>query len=127
VTRRDLAPDPELRAILRRFDAADRPTADQRRALKRRIEAAAAPQLAERAHDAWWEFAAVWARTLVPLGLATAVAAAAFMFWASHANAVRAVLVPVPAPDSLVGSVHRDPTSQHLLDAVVAPMLPNHE
>ena len=124
---RDLSPDPELRAILRRFDATDRPTADQRRALRRRIEAAAGPLLAGRAHDAWWEFAAVWARTLVPLGLATAVAAAAFIFWASHANGVRAVLAPVPAPDSLVGSVHRDPTSRHLLDAVVAPMPPRHE
>lgn len=123
--RRDPSPDPELGAILRRFDAPDRATDDRRRALKRRIEAAAAPLLAERAHDAWWAFAAVWARTLIPLGLATALAAAACIVWASRAGTARAMLSPVPAQDSLVGSAHRDPTSRHLLDAVVAPMLPD--
>ncbi|MDE3053822.1 MAG: hypothetical protein KGL38_11300 [Gemmatimonadota bacterium] len=123
--RRDVTPDPELGAVLRRFDAPD-PTADeQRRALKRRIEAAAAPLLAERRNGAWWEFAAVWARTLVPIGLATAVAAAAFIAWTARAGAGRGALTPVPAQDSLVGSVRRDPTSQHLLDAVVAPVLPH--
>ncbi|MDE3128159.1 MAG: hypothetical protein KGL38_09130 [Gemmatimonadota bacterium] len=123
--RRDLAPDPELAAVLRRFEPSDPTTDDQRRALARRIETAAAPLLAERGNGAWWEFAAVWARTLIPLGLATAVAAAAFIAWTAHAGGARAILDPVPAQDSLVGSVHRDRTSQHLLDAVVAPVLPD--
>ncbi len=125
--RRDVTPDPELGAILRRFEGADPTTDEQRRALRRRIEAAAAPLLAERGSGAWWEFAAVWARTLVPLGLATAVAAAAFIAWTAHAGAAAAGLNPVPAQDSLIGSVRRDPTSQLLLDAVVAPVLPDRD
>jgi len=119
----DLTPDRDLRDILRRFDSRDRATPAQRRNLKRRIEAAAAPRLAERAGGApaWWEFAASWARTLIPLGVATALAAAALMLWTARADRARTVMTPVATQDSLVGSVRHDRTSQRLLDYLVTP------
>jgi len=121
----DLTPDRDLRDILRRFDSPDRATPAQRRNLKRRIEAAAAPHLAERAGGApaWWEFAAGWARTLIPLGVATALAAAALMLWAAKTDRARTVMMPVATQDSLVGSVRHDRTSQRLLDYLVTPAL----
>ncbi|MGA9838172.1 MAG: hypothetical protein WBQ26_12710 [Gemmatimonadaceae bacterium] len=122
--RRDLSPDRELGDLLRRFEAPDRGTADQHRALKRRIEVAAAPLLAERAGSSWWEFTAVWARTLIPLGLATAVAALVLMVWSSHAGRLRSLREPVAGQDSLVGAAPRERTSQRLLDALVTPDLP---
>jgi hypothetical protein len=124
--RRDPLPDRELGAILRQFDAADEITPEQHRALKRRIEASAAAVFAQRADGAWWEFAAVWARTLIPIGLITAFAAAVVIVWASHTGTWRSLLTPVPAQDSLVGAAHGDHTSQHLLDYLVAPTVPDH-
>jgi len=120
--RDDLRPDPELRDLLRRFDAPEADTRVQRDALARRIRSGAEPLLAARrgAPPAWWEFAATWARTLIPLGVATALAAAAIIFWTSRP--VRHTLVPtIVTQDSLVGAVPRDPTSRHLLDLLVTP------
>ncbi|HEU4990322.1 MAG TPA: hypothetical protein VFT41_11105 [Gemmatimonadaceae bacterium] len=120
--RDDLRPDPELRAMLRRFDAPAADTGAQRDALLRRMLADAEPVLAARrgAPPAWWEFAATWSRTLIPLGIATAVAAAMVIFWNSHATP-RPALRTMAAQDSLIGAVPRDRTSQDLLDLLVTP------
>lgn len=122
--RDDLRPDRELRDMLRRFDSPDHVTSDQRAALERRIAADAEPLLLARrpGAPAWWEFAAGWARTLIPLGVATGVAAAALILWAAHA-APRPMPARLIGQDSLVGAMPRDRTSQHLLDLVVSPSL----
>jgi hypothetical protein len=120
--RDDLRPDAELRAMLRRFDSPDRVSPDQRASLQRRIAADAEPLLAARrpGPPAWWEFTAGWARTLIPLGVATAVVAAGLMLWAAHGPAHQP-LVRVASEDSLVSAVPRDRTSQRLLDVLVSP------
>jgi hypothetical protein len=120
--RDDLRPDAELRAMLRRFDSPDRVSPDQRAALQRRIAADAEPLLSARrpGSPAWWEFTAGWARTLIPLGVATAMVAAGLILWAAH-TPVRQPLVRVASQDSLVSAVPRDRTSQHLLDLLVSP------
>jgi hypothetical protein len=124
MSRDDLRPDPELRALLRAFDARDAANPADRDALARRILGDAEPILAARrgAQASWWDFTATWARTLIPLGVATAAAAAAFIAWSSHA-ARRPLLRAVSAQDSLVGAVPRDRTSQDLLDVLVTPSL----
>ncbi len=120
--RDDLRPDHELRDLLRRFDAPDADTDAQRQALARRILAGAEPLLAARrgTPPAWWEFTATWARTLIPIGVATALAAAAVIFWTTR-PARRDLLPTITTQDSLVGAVPRDPTSRHLLDLLVTP------
>ncbi len=121
----DLRPDHELRDLLRRFDSPDMATDAQRQALARRILTGAEPLLAARrgAPPAWWEFTAIWSRTLIPIGVATAIAAAAAIFWTSR-PARRAELPTVTTQDSLVGAVPHDPTSRHLLDLLVTPSPP---
>lgn len=120
--RDDLRPDHELRDLLRRFDSPDVATDAQRQALARRILIGAEPLLDVRrgAPPAWWEFTATWARTLIPIGVATALAAAGVIMWTSR-PARRAVLPTIATQDSLVGAVPRDPTSRHLLDLLVTP------
>lgn len=124
--RRDLTPDRQLRELLARFDAPERATPAERRALKHRIEALAMPLLARRAGDtpAWWEFAADWARMLIPLGVVTALAAAALILWTARNARGPAMIAPMAAQDSLVGSATRDRTAQRLLDYIVAPASP---
>jgi hypothetical protein len=130
----DLSPDPALRDMLRRFDPASAVTPAGRQALARRIAAGASPILAARRRTApsWWEFTAGWARTLIPLGVATALVAAGTILWASR-TAARSAMIPVAAPDSLVGAVPHDHTSQHLVDFLVTPTgarvapVPGHE
>jgi hypothetical protein len=118
----DLRPDPELRELLQRFDAPEADTDAQRRALRQRILADAATVLAARkgAPPAWWELTATWARMLIPLGVATAVAAGAIILRSPRVPPPRATTV-VSAQDSLVGVVPRDQTSRHLLDLLVTP------
>ena len=120
--RDDLRPDHELRDLLRRFDSPDSETDAQRQALARRILTGAEPLLdARRASPpAWWEFAATWARTLIPIGVATALAAAVVIVWTSRPPR-REVLPTITTQDSLVGAVPHDPTSRHLLDLLVTP------
>ena len=119
--RDDLRPDEALRDMLRRFDAPERVSADQRAALLRRIAVDAEPLLAARrsAAPAWWEFTAGWARMLIPLGVAAAVAAG-FMLW-SVRTARQSMIAPMASPDALVSSLPRDRTSQRLLDVLVSP------
>ncbi|HEX8724775.1 MAG TPA: hypothetical protein VF737_05230 [Gemmatimonadaceae bacterium] len=118
----DLRPDPELRDLLRRFDSSGAATDAARQALARRIVAEGAPLLAARrgAPAAWWELTATWARTLIPIGVATALAAAAVIVWTSR-QPRRALPSAVATQDSLVGAVPRDPTSRHLIDLLVTP------
>jgi len=83
MTRHDLNRDRELSQALRRLDPAQ-PTRAEMSALARRIVARATPLLdSRRRATAWWEYAAAWAHTLIPLGVATAVVAAACISWIS--------------------------------------------
>jgi hypothetical protein len=83
MTRHDLNRDRELSQALRRLDPAQ-PTRAEISALARRIVARATPLLdSRRRATVWWEYAAAWAHTLIPLGVATAVVAAACISWIS--------------------------------------------
>jgi hypothetical protein len=61
-------------------------------ALARRIVTRAAPLLDARRRAAlsWWEYAAAWAGTLLPLGVAAAFVATVCLAWSSAARAPRA-------------------------------------
>lgn len=80
----DSNPDRELARALRRLDP-PAPTSAQMSALARRILTRAAPILDARRRGAstWWEYAAAWAGTVLPLGAAAAFIAAACLVWAS--------------------------------------------
>jgi hypothetical protein len=83
----DFKPDRELARALRRLDQ-PAPTPVQLSALARRIVARAAPLLDARRRGAatWWEYAAAWAGTLLPLGVAAGFAAAACLVWTSASS-----------------------------------------
>lgn len=80
-------PDRELARALRRLDP-PAPTSAQMSALARRIVTRAVPLLDARRRGAstWWEYAAAWAGTLLPLGAAAAFIAAACLVWTSAAT-----------------------------------------
>lgn len=84
--RNDCNPDRELARALRRFDP-PAPTQAQMSGLARRIMSRAVPLLEARRRSAstWWEYAAAWAGTLLPLGAAAAFIAAACLVWTSAA------------------------------------------
>ena len=72
-TEDDLTPDPRLRAALQAVDRA--PTLDVA-ALRTRMLAAAAPQLAARRQaPSWWDVTSRAGRFLIPMGLAAAAVA----------------------------------------------------
>lgn len=121
--RDDLRPDEALRDMLRRFDAPEHGSADQRTDLLRRIMSDAEPLLSARRSGApaWWEFTAGWARMLIPLGVATAIVAAGLMLW-SVRTARQSMITPMASQDALVSSLPRERTSQRLLDALVSPV-----
>jgi hypothetical protein len=79
-------PDRELARALRRLDP-PAPSSAQMSALARRIMSRAVPLLDARRREAstWWEYAAAWAGTLLPLGAAAAFIAAACLVWSSGA------------------------------------------
>ena len=80
--------DRELARALRRLDPpAVTPT--QMATLARRIVARATPMLDARRRSAgpWWEYAATWAGTLLPLGVAAAFVATICLAWSSTARA----------------------------------------
>jgi len=76
--RNDSLPDRELAGALRRLDP-PAPTKAQMTSLARRIMSRATPLLDARRRGAstWWEYAAAWAGTLLPLGAAAGFVAAA--------------------------------------------------
>ena len=87
----DSRPDRELARALRRLDPPS-PTSAQMAALARRIVTRAAPLLDARRRAAlsWWEYAAAWAGTLLPLGVAAAFVATVCLAWSSSVRAPRA-------------------------------------
>ena len=83
----DSIPDRELARALRRLDPAA-PTSAQMAALARRIMARTTPLLdvRRRASSSWWEYAAAWSSTLLPLGVAATFVAAVCLAWSSAAR-----------------------------------------
>ena len=79
--------DRELAGALRRLDP-PAATPAQMAALARRIVTRAAPLLDARRRGAarWWEYAANWAGTLRPLGVAAAFVATVCLAWSSAAR-----------------------------------------
>ena len=86
--RNDSLPDRELARALRRLDPPV-PTPTQMTSLARRIMSRATPLLDARRRRAstWWEYAAAWAGTLLPLGAAAAFVATACLAWSTTAHA----------------------------------------
>ena len=80
--------DRELARALRRFDPPEA-TPAQMAALARRIVTRATPLLDARRRGVarWWEYAANWAGTLIPLGVAAAFAATVCLAWSSATRA----------------------------------------
>ena len=80
--RNDLFSDRELARALRRLDPPS-PTSAQMAALARRIVQRATPMLdaRRRGHSSWWEYAAAWAGTILPLGAAAALVASVSLLW----------------------------------------------
>lgn len=107
--------DRELSGALRRLDPPS-PTPAQMSALARRIVAGAGPALAARRRDAnrWWEYAAMWAGMLLPLGFATALVAAACITWISIAP--RRSPSPSPERVALLRAVARGDAPRELVD-----------
>jgi len=85
--RNDWIRDRELARELRRLDP-PAPTPGQLASLARRIVARATPLLdpRRRAASSWWEYAAAWAGTLLPLGVAAAFVASVCLAWSSTAR-----------------------------------------
>ena len=85
--RNDWIRDRELARALRRLDP-PAPTPGQLASLARRIVARATPLLdpRRRAASSWWEYAAAWAGTLLPLGVAAAFVASVCLAWSSTAR-----------------------------------------
>jgi len=120
----DIGPDRELARELRRLDP-PAPTVAQMSALARRIMSRATPLLDARRRGAasWWEYAAAWAGTLLPLGVAAAFVATVCLAWSSaarmqvrtHANERTALLRVVTnraEPRELVDFVLGAPASE---------------
>ena len=116
----DDGPARDVADALARFESANGASQWELGVLARRIVAKAEPLLAARRQGvtAWWQYPAVWARTLIPLGITTALVATACILWAT--------LAPLPVPsehlamrDTLLGSTTSDALSQRLLDALV--------
>ena len=80
--------DRELARALRRLDP-PAATPAQMAGLARRIMAHATPMLDARRRGAgrWWEYAANWAGTLLPLGVAAALVATVCLAWSSGTSA----------------------------------------
>jgi hypothetical protein len=119
----DEAPARDVADALARFEPKQPASQWELAVLARRIVASAGPFLdaRRRGFTAWWQYPAVWARTLIPLGITTALVAAACILWAT--------LAPLPLPsehlamrDAFLGSTTSDVISQSLLDALVGPV-----
>lgn len=80
----DRAREVDLTSALRRLDPPG-PTPAAMSALGRRIVDRATPLLEARRRPgtAWWDHAAAWAGTLLPVGLATAIVAAGIVWFSS--------------------------------------------
>jgi hypothetical protein len=105
--------DARIAEALRRVERqiVDRPLAP----LIQRIVAAAGPILDARRPkpSAWWEYAAGWARMLIPVGVTIGLAAGAGIAWATVADPM---MPPAPEPQALFGVVTNQVTSPELVD-----------
>ena len=117
----DSIPDRELARALRRLDPPG-PIPTQIAALARRIVTRATPLLDARRRlgSSWWEYAAAWAGTLLPLGVAAAFVASVCLAWSS---AVRPLARPhANERTALLRVVTNNGASRDLLDlALDAP------
>ena len=117
----DPTPDQEIGDALRSVQARASLSPWELNVVARRVIAHAAPLLERKRTGVppWWQYPAVWARTLIPLGLTTALAAIAGFMWAT--------LEPLPLPverlamDPASATLSEDVLSQGLLDALNAP------
>lgn len=110
--------DRELTCALRRLDPPAATPAEMT-ALARRIVTRATPMLDARRHGAarWWEYAASWAGTLLPLGVAAALVATVCLVWSS---ATQAPARPLPVErTALLRVVTNRAHSGDLLDFVL--------
>jgi len=122
---RDPKVDRQLAEALREMGATDRTSSREVHLLARRIVRHADPMLRVRRRSAaWWEYAAHWARALVPLGLSAAAVAAAGMIWLIPARATTSARPLSPGEHAaLLGAVANRVPSHELLDLVVSPMM----
>lgn len=81
----DATPDPRMAEAIRAATGARHPSDADMAALHGRIVGAARPYLGARLsmRTSWLDYAAAWSRTIVPVGLATAVLAASCLVWLS--------------------------------------------
>jgi hypothetical protein len=125
--RNDSIPDRELARTLRRLDP-PAPTSAQLAALGRRIISRATPLLDARRRrigaSSWWEYAAAWAGTLLPLGAAAAFVTAVCLAWSSttkqmnrplanERTALLRVVTNRAAPPELIDFALDAPSAEH--------------
>src|SRR5436305_12902026 len=118
--RNDLHSDRELARELRRLDA-PAPSSAQMSALARRIMIRANPMLEARRRGAarWWEYAAAWAGTLLPLGAAATLVAGVSLALSAATNAPARPQGPDRA--ALLQAVTNRAPSGHLRDVGLDP------
>ena len=122
---KDLFTDRELGRELRRLDP-PAPTSAQMTSLARRIMTRATPLLDARRHGAtsWWEYAAAWAGTLLPLGVAAALVASVCLAWSSAASTP--ARAHAPERTALLRAVTNPAESADLLDFALDPSATEH-
>ncbi|HKO15916.1 MAG TPA: hypothetical protein VJU87_06735 [Gemmatimonadaceae bacterium] len=112
--------DPQLARALRLLYPEPEP--DRAAALERRILQRAAPVLARRRQSlAWWEYPASWAGMLLPLGVATALAAAACLFWITLSDADHAPPAAVSERVALLQAVTSRVAAPSLVELALSP------
>lgn len=120
---REPARDREIREALQQLYPP--PSPERLRVLSRRIERRARPLLAARRRQplTWWEYPAAWASTLLPLGLATALAAAACLLWISSDRREPSKSLRAMSPErvALLQAATRRSSAPELLDLVLSP------
>jgi hypothetical protein len=95
--------------------------------LAKRIESAALPILAARRRGGerpvvWWDFAAEWARTLVPVGLTVAAASLALLWLMRPVAPVAAQSAPTRS-SSIVAAAGRGVPAPELVDRAVEELV----
>jgi hypothetical protein len=113
---KDLFSDRELGRELRRLDP-PAPTSAQMASLARRIMTRATPLLDARRRGTarWWEYAAAWAGTLLPLGVAATLVAGVCLAWSASAP----VRAHAPERTALLRVVTNRAASRDLVDFVL--------
>jgi negative regulator of sigma E activity len=95
--------------------------------LARRIDAAAVPILAARRQSVsrsvvWWDFAAEWARMLVPIGVTIAAACVAVL-WLMRPVAPVAAQSVSPRPSTIAVAVRHGAPAPELVDRAVEELV----